>query len=411
MSNEEKITLENFNYENKGPQLNSPHSLKAIQTLGIEEKQLKKLSFEEYISSNFEAKKISSDLQKERYDNYLQKHEELINKAKEKRNQLISEKEEEKDKQTENKIYHCELHDDPSSFNIAFSKGKINPNCEICSQYAKKYEKLKERMKISIQLEIDQELLKHEKMVKQNNLHKKMENQEEKTKNNKLKDFQNKKEKENNYEKERQKRREDLKLSIEKKRKEKEEKQRIIMNEQMKRKKEKDLENETNIKEKEKKGLEVRKTMESLNEEQMRKLLNKQKMLEERDEQRKIKLEQCKLNNSKTLNETYALKKERVNKSLYNYDMKREEKNRKYFDTLKQKEERKAKYDKDLLMQRTIQTESTNKYNSDRLRRAIELEERLNQKRLESYNKKLNRYNQTERNNMLNRQEKKSRKN
>ena len=42
MSNEEKVTLENFNYENKGPQLNSPHSLKAIQSLGIEEKQLKK---------------------------------------------------------------------------------------------------------------------------------------------------------------------------------------------------------------------------------------------------------------------------------------------------------------------------------------------------------------------------------
>ena len=179
MSNEEKVTLENFNYENKGPQLNSPHSLKAIQSLGIEEKQLKKLTFEEYISSSFDSKQITADLQKERYDNYLKKHEELINQAKEKRNQLISEKEEEKDKKSEKKIYHCELHDDPNSFNFAFSKGKINPNCEICSQYAKKYEKLKERMKISIQLEIDQELLKYEKMLKQNNIHKKMENQED----------------------------------------------------------------------------------------------------------------------------------------------------------------------------------------------------------------------------------------
>ena len=198
MSNEEKITLENYNYNIKGPNLNSPLSIKSLQLLGIEEKELKILSFDEYINLNRDYKEIAPELQKEIYDNYFHKHEELITKAKEKRKQLISEsqKEDNTDKISENKIYHCELHRTSLSSISYGQKGNPNPNCEKCNEYTRKYEKMKERVKLNIQLEIDHEYEKKEKMKKQMDKHKKFEIQEEKMKYNKMKDIQNKKEKE-----------------------------------------------------------------------------------------------------------------------------------------------------------------------------------------------------------------------
>ena len=144
MSKESNINLENYNYNSKGPNLNSPLSRKALESLGIEEKELKTLPLDEYIKSNPDCKAISNELQKERYDNYLLKHRELINKAKEKRKQLKSENEIQLNTEgnSENKIYHCELHKDSSSSTNFFNpRVKSNPKCEICKEYSKKYEK------------------------------------------------------------------------------------------------------------------------------------------------------------------------------------------------------------------------------------------------------------------------------
>ena len=58
---------------------------------------------------------------------------------------------------------------------------------------------------------------------------------------------------------------------------------------------------------------------------ELTKLRNKQKEIELRDKKRKIQLELFKKNNSKSLNEAYALKKDRVNRTLNDYDIKREE--------------------------------------------------------------------------------------
>lgn len=55
-----------------------------------------------------------------------------------------------------------------------------------------------------------------------------------------------------------------------------------------------DLEREMYIKEQDRKGEEVKRQMESLNEKQMQRLLDKQRMLEDRDEKRKMKLEEYK---------------------------------------------------------------------------------------------------------------------
>lgn len=48
-----------------------------------------------------------------------------------------------------------------------------------------------------------------------------------------------------------------------------------------------------------------------------------------------MKLEEYKKNNAKILNETYALKKDKVNKTLCDFDYQRQERNRRYFDNQK----------------------------------------------------------------------------
>ena len=67
MSKDKKINLENYDYNNKGLHLNSPFSKKALEFLGIEEKELLTLNLEEYINLNKDCKELPSELQKERY--------------------------------------------------------------------------------------------------------------------------------------------------------------------------------------------------------------------------------------------------------------------------------------------------------------------------------------------------------
>ena len=339
MSKGKNINLENYNYDSKGPHLNSPFSIKALQSLGIEEKQLKTLSFDEYIKLNRDCLDISQDLQRERYNNYFQKHSELISKAKEKRKQLKSENEIELNSElaNENKIYHCDLHQNSYSSNFINLRPKNNPNCEICNEYSKKYEKLKERMKLTIQLEIDREYGKKAKRKKQLEKSEKFETQVERY-NNKLLESQDKMERELFLENERKRR-----------------------NEIEERKKKEKKERDKYYKEMDKKGSEVKRNMEMINEAKLQKLRNKQKELELRDEKRKLQIEIFKKNHSKTLNDNYALKKDRVNKTLNDYDVKREEKNKKYYDIQQQKQEKQKKFEKTLLIERTQKFETLNK--------------------------------------------------
>ena len=64
MSKDSNINIENYNYNSKGPNLNSPFSRKALESLGIEEKELKTLSLDEYIKLNPDHKDISNEFQK-----------------------------------------------------------------------------------------------------------------------------------------------------------------------------------------------------------------------------------------------------------------------------------------------------------------------------------------------------------
>ena len=327
MSKTEKINLENFEGKRKGIHINSPFSIKSLQSLGIEEKDLIILSFNDFINSNPDLKEVSTEIQKERYEYYLQKHKRLITEAKEKRSQLIEDNENETNlENTEKSMYHCELDETTNFYN---PKGKSNPQCEKCNEYIHKYEKLKERMKLNIQLEIDGEYDKKEKMKKQIAKHKKIEEAEEMIKKNKIKDIYN-------------------------------------INKKYLFKNTKGLEKPTNFKE-------VKSLFDSINEEYLEKMQLKQKELQLKDEKRMLQLEIYKKNNARNLAESYALKKEKVNKTLNDNDLKREEKYKIYYEAQKMKEEKREKSEKDKLMKRTLNSEIINRKKLNRLKKAIEI--------------------------------------
>ena len=84
----EKISLENFNFNSKSQRLSSPFSIKACLLKGVKEEDLYKLTLEEYISAHPESKDLPKEIQTERFDNYEQNHNELIELLKETRNKL-----------------------------------------------------------------------------------------------------------------------------------------------------------------------------------------------------------------------------------------------------------------------------------------------------------------------------------
>jgi len=99
--NKEKISLENFNYESKTHRLTSPFSIRACRLEGVTEKDLYRITLEEYIESHPESMNLPKELQQERYDNYEQNRTKLIESLKEMRNKLIEESEEIKQKEKE----------------------------------------------------------------------------------------------------------------------------------------------------------------------------------------------------------------------------------------------------------------------------------------------------------------------
>jgi len=93
MSEEEKINLLNATYKVNGKRLNSPISQEAMKMIGLEEKDVYDLSFEQYLKRHFEAKSLDKELQKERYNFYKETRQKLINEAIEKRNELLNSEE------------------------------------------------------------------------------------------------------------------------------------------------------------------------------------------------------------------------------------------------------------------------------------------------------------------------------
>ena len=108
MSEEEKINLENATYKVNGKRINSPISQEAMKMLGLEEKDMYDLSFEQYLKRHFEAKTLDKELQKERYDHYKETREKLLNEAIQKRKELLNNEEKSQSKKKKKKTQEIE---------------------------------------------------------------------------------------------------------------------------------------------------------------------------------------------------------------------------------------------------------------------------------------------------------------
>ena len=69
---------------------NSPNSLEALATLGIEEERLYYLSFDEFLQIHPELKNVQRDLQERRYNHFEEKRKKFIDEAQKKRKEIIN---------------------------------------------------------------------------------------------------------------------------------------------------------------------------------------------------------------------------------------------------------------------------------------------------------------------------------
>ena len=97
------ISLDNCDFSNKSNRINSPRSLKACLSLGIELSELYKISMDEFKNKYPEVKKLNEDLLKLRYDAEEKFRAETVKQAQEGRKKIIEEEEAKKNnKKNEN---------------------------------------------------------------------------------------------------------------------------------------------------------------------------------------------------------------------------------------------------------------------------------------------------------------------
>ncbi len=151
--NKKKITLENCDFSLKMERINSPHSLKALSLLGINEEELYKLSFDEFKNENLEIQDSPKELQKFHYEAYEKFRNKIIEKLKEKRKKIIEKKgENEIDNEEMKRILKKQKDtiknktiDDILKIEDSKHKKYINKNIDFIEKERKKREKEKER--------------------------------------------------------------------------------------------------------------------------------------------------------------------------------------------------------------------------------------------------------------------------
>ena len=299
MSNGSKITLENFNYQKKGPRLSSPYSIKACKILGVDEKDLIKLSFNEYLQLHIESKKLPKDIQQQRYDFYEKDRQTLIKDLKETRKELKENDENEKqnkknenenNENNENNEKNENNNDQNEESSLLRRTKSLNATKFIETiqdkETKKKYEKMLEKFEQSMQKQVDKEFEQEEKRRE-------------------------------NFEK--------IMKNIEKDKIEKE-------------KKDKELQEKKN--QREKKENECKQKSLKLQEKKEELLILKQKEIDNRIENQISLNNQKRLEKSQKINQRYELKKEQMYRLLTESDSKLQEKLKIFNETKKQKEER-----------------------------------------------------------------------
>ena len=83
------LSLEDVYFTNPEQKIKSPRSLNIISSLGLKPKDLYQISFQEFLKSNPELKKMGKKIQNERYKLYNEERQNNINRCIEQRKELI----------------------------------------------------------------------------------------------------------------------------------------------------------------------------------------------------------------------------------------------------------------------------------------------------------------------------------
>ena len=169
---ENKISLENCDFNKKKIRLTSPYSLLACELLGIDENDLIYITKDEYIRKNQESQNLTKELQEERYNHFNSRRLKLIEEAKKKRAELIQNSKEQKKRITVgDNFYNNNKYTGYSTFysprvnmKKCSSTGKMGftgtmgwGKSTAIKEEREKLRKLKERQEINIKLQIDYE--------------------------------------------------------------------------------------------------------------------------------------------------------------------------------------------------------------------------------------------------------------
>ena len=105
----EYISIDDIDYTTKKVRITSPHSIKAMNNLGIINEDLEYLTFEEYLSKNPELVGEEKKIQKFRYNHVDKIRKDLIEKVREQRMKIIEGEEEKKRKRSSSSKYRTNI--------------------------------------------------------------------------------------------------------------------------------------------------------------------------------------------------------------------------------------------------------------------------------------------------------------
>ena len=103
------ITIDDIDYSTKKVRITSPHSIKAMNTLGIINEDLEYLTFDEYLNKNPELIGEERKIQRVRYNHVEQIRKDLIERVREQRNKIIEEEDQKRQKRSSSSKYRTNI--------------------------------------------------------------------------------------------------------------------------------------------------------------------------------------------------------------------------------------------------------------------------------------------------------------
>ena len=392
---EKKISLLNCDFTKKKIRISSPLSLTAMHLIGATLDDLRFKSIDEYLKQNFQSQNLEKELQMERYTHHEENRRNLIREAKTMRENLLREKEEETNTNSNNHVSNLFLSPINTNYNNNikemrknFSEGNLQLESTAIKLEKEKLHKLLEKEENNVKLQIDYECKIEE--IRRKNLEKmrNKELKEEKRRKEKEKEIAEKKEKEREKILEKKRKEEEMIKEEQKNRKIEEIKEKKKLEEEKERKAEEEKERKNKLLEREQKQEEFRKKINKMNLQQKERLLEKEKELNEKDLKIQKNLEELKRQNDKIFFEKKLFLQKKIDNALNRSESKMSEKINEYFEKQKKFEILKKQKEQEKIIKLKEQSEEILR-RSEKIKKVLKQYEDINKLKIIKYNKKM----------------------